>query len=699
MNFDITKLYDLLPALYRIRDTELAIKMLTPEQRQALGNLPFLSENQIDGPIKALLSIIADQIAVLEENLDQLYDDQFIETCAEWVVPYIGQLVGSRGLLAIPDAPFSERGEVANTIAYRRRKGTASVIEQLAHDVTDWNSNVVEYFQRLATTQYMNHLRPENLGVSGVKNWEILEYAKTPFSKMTHTVDVRRIEKKRGKYNIPNIGIFLWRLKGYTLEEPSPAFKIDARRYTFDALGKSKPLYNKPQTEKNITHLAEPINVPIPLSRRVLSTYFDTYFGENKSLVIYLNGQTTPLPTTPNWKDSLSICNLSDVLDSGGNIIGWANMPTTKIAIDPVLGRIAFPSANPAPTKVMVKFYTAFSADMGGGGYERESTFTKSDNLITVKASTGTIQTALNQLFTLLQNATKTVGVIEIKDNENYPEDLVIKIPKGKTIEIRAADKFRPVLVLNAGIKIEAEANTTLIFNGLVITKGPILSKAINKLHRLRFVHCTLTPDVKPKLTIESPNLQVEIEKSIVGPMRIIDGVSVQINNSIVDATDPSQTAYSGRTTDKFGGVLHVQNTTFIGMVNTTMMEMASNCIFYAIPPLSKIGVKTQRLQQGCVRFSYFPLDSKIPRPYRCQPATRAMAARVQPMFTSLIYGDAAYCQLATACAVEITEGSDDASEMGAFHHLYQPQRVANLRTRLNEYLRFGLEAGIFFAS
>ena len=46
------------------------------------------------GPLKALLSVIAEQVAVLEEDLDQLYDDQFIETCAEWVVPYIGDLVG-----------------------------------------------------------------------------------------------------------------------------------------------------------------------------------------------------------------------------------------------------------------------------------------------------------------------------------------------------------------------------------------------------------------------------------------------------------------------------------------------------------------------------------------------------------------------------------------------------------------------------
>jgi hypothetical protein len=36
---------------------------------------------------------------------------------------------------------------------------------------------------------------------------------------------------------------------------------------------------------------------------------------------------------------------------------------------------------------------------------------------------------------------------------------------------------------------------------------------------------------------------------------------------------------------------------------------------------------------------------------------------------------------------------------MGAFHNLYQPRREANLRAALGEYLRFGLEAGIFNAS
>ena len=48
----------------------------------------------------------------------------------------------------------------------------------------------------------------------------------------------------------------------------------------------------------------------------------------------------------------------------------------------------------------------------------------------------------------------------------------------------------------------------------------------------------------------------------------------------------------------------------------------------------------------------------------------------------------------APAAPREIRTGADDESEMGAFHLLHAPQREANLRIRLEEYLRFSLEAG-----
>ena len=35
--------------------------------------------------------------------------------------------------------------------------------------------------------------------------------------------------------------------------------------------------------------------------------------------------------------------------------------------------------------------------------------------------------------------------------------------------------------------------------------------------------------------------------------------------------------------------------------------------------------------------------------------------------------------------------------QTGPFHDLFQPQRESNIRARLSEYLRFGLEAGVFY--
>src|SRR3954468_9512999 len=103
------RLYALLPSVYRLRDAE-----------------------QEGEPLRALIAALAGQFAVLEENVEQLYDDQFIATCANWVAPYIGDLVGYRPLHGVPADIFSARAEVANTIAYRRRKGTALMLEQLA---------------------------------------------------------------------------------------------------------------------------------------------------------------------------------------------------------------------------------------------------------------------------------------------------------------------------------------------------------------------------------------------------------------------------------------------------------------------------------------------------------------------------------------------------------------------------------------
>ncbi len=724
MTVDVNKLYELLPAVYRIRDAELAKRL---EQVEGVPQ---------EGPLKALLTVIAEQVTVLEEDLDQLYDDQFIETCANWVVPYIGDLVSARRVFVFPGARFTERAFVANTMAYRRRKGTAAVVEQLARDVTGWNANVVEFFQLLATTQYMNHIRLENLSVADLRYSKPLEYISTPFDKVAHTADVRRIASRRGKYNIPNIGIFLWRLNNYSITR-APAFKLDDRRYLFDALGKDTQLYNKPETEDEITHLAEPINVPMPITRRVLARDRDKYYGvednEFRSILINRNGVDVSLSDRTNTSPArplIDICDLSDITDSSGNVIGWAHKPKDRISLDPVLGRLAFPENEPPPRRVHVSYNYGFSTEMGGGEYGRGTTFSKLARVIRVPGDQPTVQAAIAAL--LAQFPRLPGGVIEIEKPKTVATSIyhelsgTISIPAGKVIELRGADQHRPVIRLNGDLRITGNGDGQLLLNGLVITGGSLRVPARGQLHLLRLTHCTVvpgpvqTPVTSPpsglnpapqSLIVEAPDVSIELISSISGPIGAVDGAHVSIRDSIVDAGGETEVAYANVLTfssgsppgpTEPGAPLKVVNSTIIGKVNTLTMELASNAIFFAalLPgDLWPAPVHAERLQAGCVRFSYVPPGSRLPRLFRCQPADVADAARVRPIFTSLRYGDAGYCQLSTSCAVEIRQGADDQAEMGAFHDLYQPQREANLSASLSEFLRFGLEAGIFFAS
>ncbi|NMG08783.1 hypothetical protein [Brasilonema sp. UFV-L1] len=668
MSFDTEKLYNLLPAIHRIRDDE--------QGKQ----------------LQALLSVIAEQVAVVEEDLQQLYDDQFIETCAEWVIPYIGDLVGTRSIRNVNQLNqkiLNSRAFVANTITYRRRKGTASVLEQLARDVTGWDARVVEFFELLATTQYMKHLRPQNRAWVDMRRWEPLENINTAFDSLAHTAEMRRISPGRGRYNIPNLGIFLWRLTAYSLTN-SPALKLDANRFLFHPLGINTQLFNQPETEEEITSIATRINVAMPLSRRVLSQYLTDYYGKGKSLLLKLGDTLIEV-------NQIIVCNLSD--KSGGE---WAHKPTDKIAIDPVLGRIAFPDSQ-NPENVRVTYHYGFSTDIGGGEYDRDTSLNyELQPVVQVPSQYNTIQAALDNL--------RNGGVVEIENSDRYSETLSITINPGQKLELRAKDEFHPTLILGGDLQIIGGENSEVTINGILISGKSLQVPATkadgshNLLRLLRLRHCTLVPGVRlktdgtpefpdtPSLIVETRETAVEIDHSILGGIRVNDDAQVQIRNSIIDAIAEDKTAYEGITPGKSGAPLHIENSTVIGSVYTGLMELASNTIFLGL-------VRAERRQQGCVRFSYVSLASQVPRRYYCQPKTIVDAARVYPQFTSRRYSEPGYCQLSNRCAVEIRQGADDESEMGVFHDLYQPQRESHLRVHLDEYLRFGLEAGIFYVT
>ena len=95
------------------------------------------------------------------------------------------------------------------------------------------------------------------------------------------------------------------------------------------------------------------------------------------------------------------------------------------------------------------------------------------------------------------------------------------------------------------------------------------------------------------------------------------------------------------------------------------------------------------------MRFSYVPLSARTPQRFHCVPGEGTTTAPVL-RFSSLRYGTANYARLGLTASDALLRGADDEGEIGAYHHVHAPQRETNLRVRLDEYLRIGLEAGIF---
>ncbi|MFL5756922.1 MAG: hypothetical protein ACJ77N_11550, partial [Chloroflexota bacterium] len=386
--------------------------------------------------------------------------------------------------------------------------------------------------------------------------------------------------------------------------------------------------------------------------------------------------------------------------------------PADKIAVDPVLGRILFNADADDPH---VTFHYGFSANIGGGEYNR-SFLEEAAGVAVVEAGPGpgSIQAAVDAL-------PSDGGVVEIADSGRYEETGLAIGAAGRRVTIRARVGSRPTVVLDGSLTLGGDDAGAVVLDGLLVTGGAveIEAPAPNEtgLGALELRHTTLVPGLAldsdgtpvstdPSLVVRSPVATVTIEHSIVGGIRADRDSRIDVSDSIVDATGENRIAFAAPgSDDDFGGTVTLEQATVIGRIKADALRLVSNTILLAeVPSGADPGdwpgpVVARRRQEGCVRFSYAPPRSRTPRRFHCQPVTESDAPRVEPMLTSARYGDPGYCQLSDRTSILVREGADDESEMGAFHELFLPRREAHLRTRLDEHLRFGLEAGVFHAT
>jgi photosystem II stability/assembly factor-like uncharacterized protein len=461
------RLYPLLPAIYRLRD------------------------DSAGEPLRALLAVLASELDVLETDIDALYDQWFIETCGEWVVPYIGDLLDVRELY-VENARLATFGRqerrafVANTLAYRRRKGTAPVLEQLTRDLTGWSARVVEVVDRLTTTTHLDHPRPHS-GWVDIRQANRADQVGTPFEQLAaYTPEIRRATGGQGRYHRRQVNLFLWRLVTYPIGR-STARAVhpptgDPRCYTFDPTGGSFPLFNQPQPEIEITRLAAEINVPGKLRRMALADELQgraearqqgqslpqpSYFGEPNPpvLQVFINGQPRPIPT-----DEILITPLNP---SGTGEQPWLlpavgdQFPTKVVAIDPEQGRLAFLDET-VPSRVEVSYAYGFSGDVGSGPYEHADEsgipLEPSHPLLTWEIEQDHAATA-NPLATAVAEWNGIVQAWEGLRRQSLVPVARLTLPAARIAAVPPTQPLRPALQAGIlkGLAVTVNGNTTQV--------------------------------------------------------------------------------------------------------------------------------------------------------------------------------------------------------------------------------------------
>ena len=728
-------LYDRLPEIYKIKDEE-----QSPRDQ-----------------LKNYLSIVEKVFEEIEENIESLHNDFFIETCADWAIPYIGDLLGTSHLQG---DPWTLRADVADTIELRRRKGTLGAVELLTRDLTGWAVHCVELRENLVWNQHLNHQRPDlggtppckeskdgihaviRGGTATLRDSATISLIGTPFDKYAHIADVRPPASSI-RYNLPNLAVFLWRLKDYRIpfSKPVPVPGSSTQPINTDQgpfvlgfdihpLGETITLFNNRRVfdeTRGLTAIDEAPG-PIPSVSLNKGSYADTW-SKYVSLDYY----------DENDPESTVSKNLSDVgiqfhipqsafknvrIDEQwsvrgadlGTCVTTLNPPVRsyEIVIDPVIGRFFISVENQEQKEALEKtlLLTYSYGAVGPVGAHPELHPLPADDewdgckSISIGYHTGReLQDALEGL-----NSPNRPVIIEINDSKVYDLDFS-SLQLKSSIAIKAVDNQRPIIRLASPLGFDAstsEGNVTVYLKGLYFTHGPEIASDENPLigkaavDRMVIDSCTLDPGGCRKFDGSRGNIRVSmklkdedefthvpeihIRRSITGPLFIDSGYTLNLTDSIIDAgrginESGPEIALSGDNKDlsSWGPKTTVSGVTVFGCMRVEKLSGTGGIWSHSLEVLDN--------QKGCIRFSYCSgINDRLPQNYKCVKGTEAKL-----LFTDEVFGNPGYGQLTHSTDFQIRERGPNDDAMGAFGFMLEAHKWLNLQIRYREFMPVGI--------
>ncbi len=585
------KLWNLLPAIYRTLDTD----------QFNLGN----SSTQINGPLRELVNRIGAQAAIVRRSIDRLWEDQSIESCDDWVVSYIGDLLATN-LVAAVDAR-GQRLDVAKTIYYRRRKGTVAVLEEIAADITGWDARVVEFFRRLGRTRH--GLDPAivdpdaspaddrtlelaegfvglwtNTHIGGwadLRNAYGASLAQSPFSivntvrapsafdEFFHTADFRAANGRSGWYKIPNLGVFLWRLTSFGVDQTNPVQSGNC--FTFDPTGREIPLFaasSRPLGDGWVS--PQEWQLPNPISTPLLRAALANPQGQPLYAQLAADGFTLEPDSLGLFTKGGSFYDLIDV----SQFTTFPENPATshQFMLFPETGRFGVLHP-PLSGPVTVQYHYGFSAPMGAGPYDRRVIGQDSNPtptpvpIVNISGGGGNFSAS---------GVVGSTGTVSLNDSLTY--DSAPAFPGIQQVTVMAQNQSRPVIRFTPPLSdanawaFTGNANSSLVLEGLFVSGGDLVLRG--QFASVTLTCCTLDPgntpppalsgsvhsppavfaqsidgrDLTPtRLWIEAEIQTLTIDRCILGPIRTRGNGEIEtltITNSIVQAIATSNSPF-----------------------------------------------------------------------------------------------------------------------------------------------------------
>ncbi|MFH8484331.1 hypothetical protein [Streptomyces longisporoflavus] len=656
--------------------------------------------------LDALLGAVDRQRRLLAEDIQRAYDDLFIDSCADWAVPYIAALLGLE-----PDA---ERLEVAHAVALRRRKGTPAALEDFAFAVTGLIARVGEGWQTTLWSQRLGHPPPPRPAALDLRDRASVKRLGTPFERS------RRGVRQGGPWTPRSVtaAVWPWSVRQLVATEAAPLNQPQLKgRFALHPLGVAAPLYLRPREARVAAEGADPVNrtgdesdAPTRATYHVLEALAgpgDITYGESLTLagshpLATVPGAEPPLIslTTPAGPVEWEQLRFGSVPATGPVV---ATPADTQVLVDPQRGFVQLGDKLKGP--VRATWYRAVPGRVGALAALADTD--PAARVVVEVSNTGGPGTAANLTDAFRMAEERSAGLAPEESVAGVP-DVEIRLLAGDRLDAPPAQSFVPRLprwrmvapplvtpVIVGDLELDL-AGACVSLEGFFL-KGSLIAGP--RLAGLFAEGLTMDPGAGGLRTHHDAwELALSATRCVLGPVRAeLSARPVELTECVVDgrlrrfrACGPAD---EGPRTDavahvnRFGPVLHADSVTFAGPVRVDAVD-ARDCVFAD-------GVDVVQQQEGCVRTSY--LGPELSTPAR-HPATYRSFTEPAPAFVSDAFESSGYYCLELEPEQPSLAAAGDGGEVGAYHHTRRAARIRQLRRRITEFTPLGLTAEVSVA-